>query len=399
VASREREEPEPVRPRRAPPPPTRGGGDRERAAKIGLVVGANAGGVWLLIGYLTGHLWLGLALFLLALGTYLLAYRWDLVHDRVFLTLWVGVAVVGAVVSLVGGPLNGLTDEPFITPAFASAWPNLYGPSVSVSYLQYGHPLTTPPLYDVYLPLLAFVKIPLVSYKWTALAAWLGSLYLLRHRHEAVVLWGGFWVGVMAANGFNDYVPFLVLTLTFVSLSGPWAKVAEIVGLALKQFANVIIVVVHLYHRRWGAALLAVVVTAAILAPFAYLSPGGVWCHVVLIDPTGCGGGAGPVFGVAVLSHLNYPLWVLFAAAVFGAGFVRDLRAAPPGGWRGRAGELVRRYAPGRPASRGAPAPHLGAAHPEPVAHETLLELARGADQERLQVHRVRAVVPDQALE
>lgn len=328
-------------------PATRAGGTGKRAAKIAVVVAADGLGVWGLLGHLLGTLGLGLLLLLVALGTYLLAYWWGLIHDRAFLLTWIGVALVASVLSLVAGPLNGLTDEPFAMPVLAQAWPNLYGSTLSLTYVQYGRTFTEYPLYNVYLPFLPYLEIPFVSYKWTSVGAWVGSLYLLRRRDEALTLWGGFGVGLMAANGFNDFVPFLCLTLTFVSWSGPWGRLAEYVGLGLKQFANVVIVAVHLYRRRWRDAAVAVLVTVAILAPFAYLSPSGVWCHAVLIESTGCGGNPGPVFGVSVLSHLNYPLWLLFVAAVFGAGFVRALRAAPPGGWRGRAGELLRRYFPG----------------------------------------------------
>jgi hypothetical protein len=371
----------------------------ERSGKIALVAGADAFAVWLLLSHFTGHIWLGASLLLVTVVSYLWAYRWDLVHDRAFLAVWVAVAIVGALLSLLVGPLNGLTDEPFLTPAFAGAWPNLYGVPVTVSYVQYGRPLTAGPVFNVYLPFLAFLEIPGVSYKWTALAAWAASLYLLRRRHEAVVLWGGLWVGVMAANGFNDFIPFLLLTLTFVSLTGPWSKLAEFVGLGVKQFANVVVVVVHLYRRRWTEAAVAVVVTLAILLPFAYLNAGGVWCHAVLIEATSCGGGAGPVFGVGVFTHLNYPLWLLYVAAVFGGGVVRALRAAPPVGWRGRAGALVRRWTPRASSATAAGLATRSERRHDGLSDESVLELGRRPVEERLEVHRVGPIVADQPVE
>ncbi|MCI4372344.1 MAG: hypothetical protein L3K02_01675 [Thermoplasmata archaeon] len=316
----------------------------DRTLRITAVIGLSTLGTVAILSYLLPGWTAGILLLLVLLGTFLLGYRWDLTRDRAFLGSWVGVSLVVAVVSLVTGWHNGLTDEPFVTPAFAQLWPNLYGGSISVTYDQYGAPLTLSNLYNVYLPGLAFAEIPGISYKWTSVAAWAASLYLLRRRGESIVLWGGAWVGLLAANGFNDFVPCLALTLTFVTLVGTPSKVAEIVSLALKQFANLVVVAVHLYHRRWRDALLAVVVTAAILAPFAYLSPGGVVCHVLLVQPGECSRGAGTPLGPGFVHHINYLLWPLFAIAVFGPGYLRSLRTAGPGGVRGKVGRFLRRW-------------------------------------------------------
>jgi hypothetical protein len=315
-----------------------------RGFRIGAVVGANALGTFAILAFLLPTWPAGLLLLLLILATFALAYTWGLTRDRLFLAIWVAVSVVAATVSLVTGWHNGLTEEPFVTPAFAQLWPNLYGSPISIVYDQYGTHFALTDLFNVYLPGLAFAAVPGINYKWTALGAWVGTLYLLRSRGTSLVLWGGSWVGLMAANGFNDFVPVLTLTLTFVTLVGAPSKVAEVVSLGLKQFANVVVVGVHLYHRRWKDALLAVVITAAILAPFAYLSPGGVVCHAILIQPNDCKNGVGSVLGVGVVDHLNYLLWPLWVLAVFGPSYVRSLRIAGPGGIRGRVGELLRRW-------------------------------------------------------
>jgi len=314
-----------------------------RAVRIVVVTGLSTVLTFAILSFLLPGWPAGILLLVVIVGTFLLAYHWDLTRDRAFLATWVGISLAVAIVSLVTGWHNGLTDEPFVTPAFAQLWPNLYGAPISIVYNQYGTQLALSNLYNVYLPGLAFAEIPGISYKWTALAAWAGSVYLLRRRGDSIVLWGGAWVGLMAANGFNDYVPFLALTLTFVTLVGAPSKLAEVVSLGLKQFANLVVVAVHLYHRRWRDALLAVVITAAILAPFAYLAPGGVVCHVLLIQAGACSQGAGSALGVGFVHHLNYLLWPLFVLAIFGPSYVRSLRAAGPGGLRGRVGEFLRR--------------------------------------------------------
>jgi hypothetical protein len=315
-----------------------------RIARIVAVIGASTLATVAVLSYLLPGWPSALLAILIVLGTYVVAYEWDLTRDARFLRAWVGVALVTAVTSIVTGWHNGLTDEPFITPVFAQLWPNLYGHPVSLTYDQYGTVHVLSQVYDVYLPALAFAVIPGISYKWTALAAWGASVYLLRRRPEAVVLWGGLWVGLLAANGFNDFVPLLALTLAFVALAGTPSWLAEIASLALKQFANLIVVAVHLYRREWRAALLAVVVTAAILAPFAVLAPSGVVCHVLLIQPGSCGAGAGGALGPGFVHHINYLLWPLFVVAVFLPAYVRRLRATRSVGFRGRVGAFLRRW-------------------------------------------------------
>jgi len=320
-----------------------------RWLRIVAVIGANAVGTVAILSFLLPTLPAGLLVLLLILATFVLAYQWGLVRDRAFVVGGTVVSAAIAVFSVVTGWHNGLTDEPFATPAFAQLWPNLYGAPISITYNQYGTTLALTNVYNVYLPGLAFAEVPGISYKWTALGAWVVGLYLLRRRQSSLVLWSGTWVGLMAANGFNDFVPFLGLILTFVTLEGRSSRVAEVVSLGLKQFANVVVVGIHLYHRRWRDAVLAVVITAAILAPFAYLSPQGVVCHALLIQPGACSKGPGAVLGVGVLDHLNYLLWPLWAVAVFGPGYAADLRATTRGGVRGAAGAWLRRAFPAEP--------------------------------------------------
>ncbi|MGA8663567.1 MAG: hypothetical protein WB809_00635 [Thermoplasmata archaeon] len=336
-----------VREPRGPPALTEPAGIRW--VRIVGLVGANVLGTLAVLSFLLPTLSAELLIVLLLLATFVVAYEWGLVRDHAFLASWVGIAVVVAVASVITGWHNGLTDEPFVTPVFAQVWPNLYGTSVSVTYDQYGTAYTVSNVYNVYLPGLAFAAIPGISYKWTALGAWIAGVYLLRRRGASVVLWGGSWVGLMAANGFNDFVPFLTLILAYVTLDGRSSRVAEVVSLGLKQFANVVVVALHLYHRRWRDAALAVVITAAILAPFAYFSPQNVWCHAILIQPGDCSKGAGSVLGLGVLDHLNYLLWPVWAVAVFGTSYVHTLRAAGPGGLRGWAGERLRRFGSSAP--------------------------------------------------
>jgi hypothetical protein len=288
------------------------------------VLAVSAGSVYLELAVLLSSPATAVFPFLAVLVAAALAVHWKLHREPAFLWAWVATSVVLAVVSTTTGFYNGLTDEPYATPAFvAHWWPGLYSTPIQITYSQYGTgPIHLSASY-VYLPLLPWIQIPGLDYRWVAIAAWALTLYLLRRNGAAVVAWGSLYVALLAANGFNDFVPVAVLTLAFVALPGWKGKVAEVVGLGLKQFANVFVVAYHLYHRRWGAAALAAGVTLAILVPFLIVDPLAVWCGVVLVGQSSCSSfgeslahptmsGTQPVYG-----HLNYYLWPLWVLVTF----------------------------------------------------------------------------------
>jgi hypothetical protein len=235
-----------------------------------------------------------------------------------------------AVVSVVTGFLNGFSDEPYGTPAYAALGWGLYSHPVAFYYVQYG---TTyfENSYDVYLPLLAFVQIPGVDYRWVSVIAWAGSLYLVRDRPIALAGLSVPWIPLLAANGQNDFVPLFALTLALVVPLGTYRWPAEVFALALKQLANVVVFAYHLVRREYLRAAAAVAITFAILAPFLYVDAGGVYCHVIVGDPgSGCVGHPWTWF-VFKRNYWLYPTWVLvvFYEPIRGA-VVRALRGTVP---------------------------------------------------------------------
>lgn len=282
--------------------------------------------LFVILGPLLETQFSGTVLLVGVLAAFLLAYRWGLHQDRAFLGVWVAVALSLGVFSVLTGRLNGLTDEPYATPAFVQLLPNLYGQTLHLNYHEYGTPETLASAY-IYLPLLTLVQIPGVDYRWVALVAWLATVYLTRASGAAVVLVGSPFVGLLAANGFNDFVPFFALTLSFVTLSGTRSRVAEGIALGFKQLANAVVVLYYLWHRRWRRALLAVGVTLLFLLPFALQAPAGVVCHAILLDSSpACSVGGSSALIVGGLGHLNYFAWVLWLLAIFGTRYVGSLR-------------------------------------------------------------------------
>jgi hypothetical protein len=325
-----------------------------RTARALVVIGVGLASVLLVLSSPVLETWYaGVFLFLVDLGVFYLAYRWDLLRERRFLAAWVAVALGLGTYSALTGHFNGLTDEPYGTPAFVQLFPNLYGRALHLSYNQYGTSLSFTYAY-VYLPFLTFIQVPGIDYRWVTIAAWFGSLYLTRSNPALIVLFGSPTIGLLAGNGFNDFVPLFVLTLFFVTLTGRSARGAEVVALGLKQFANALIVLYYIWHRRWTEVLIAVGVTVAFLLPFAWLSPQGVVCHAILLNPSAtCSAGGSAAFVAGGAAHLNYYIWPLWALAVFGARYVADLRGPAYASERARVAQWMRR--PGRPPASARP--------------------------------------------
>jgi hypothetical protein len=244
----------------------------------------------------------------------ILAYRWNLVNNARFLQVWVGSAIAMAVFSVVTGIGNGLTDEPYSTSLYLHLWPNLYHGTVTETYTQYGTTFKNVTWSFVYLPFMAFYQIPWIDYRYTMVLTWAVTCYLLRKNNYSFLLFSSPMVGIMAANGYNDFVPFLFLTLSLVTLQGYQSRLAEVVSLGLKQFANALLIGYYLITKRWRRAVEAAVITAAIVAPFIYMDPVGFWSNAVLGT---CVGHCYNPFTFVFFTRMNYALWPTFILAVF----------------------------------------------------------------------------------
>jgi hypothetical protein len=221
----------------------------------------------------------------------------------------VGLGVAVSVYSILTGVLNGLSDEPYTTPAYAGLGWGMYTHPVLFTYVQYGTSHVEYS-YDVYLPLLPYVQVPGLDYRWVSLAAWGAGVYLLRKDPFAAGGYATPWVPLLAANGQNDFVPLLALTLALaVRLRrGQWA--AEVFSLALKQTANVVVFCYHLARREYLRAAAAVAITAAILAPFLWINAGAVYCHVVVGSSVNTCASRPWTFFVFKRNYWLYPSWV-----------------------------------------------------------------------------------------
>jgi len=270
----------------------------------------------LALSYITRLGWafsplLGLA----AIAYPLVVHRAGITRSKWFAAVLVVSSLSLAIVSYVTGRYNGLTDEPYVMPYVVGSLLHGQDPYTVVrtyTYQQYGTTLSVTTGY-VYLPLYLILQPFIVSYKVYTIAAWGAAVYLVRRRPFARVAIGQPFVAILAANGFNDFPVFLLLTLAYVGLNGKRQRWAELVALGCKQFANVFVIAYHLVRRDLRAAGIAAGVTGAIILPFLLWNPGAFVCETLPLTPHSCGSAN----TVALYAHTNYYLWPLWGLAIF----------------------------------------------------------------------------------
>ncbi len=233
--------------------------------------------------------------------------------------------LVFGVISILTGAGNGLTDEPYTTPRFVTllwAHQDPYVVPLVFNYVQYGQTIHSYSIYP-YLPLLMFLQVPGLDYKWFALGCWVGMVLLVRKRFDAGDLLAQPYVVVMAASGYNDFPVLLLLTVAFVGVEGRRQRWAQLLALGAKQFANAIVLVYYAVRRDWKNFLVTVGVSAAFILPFVVWSGPTVLCPAVLADRlSSCPAGGEAQF------LLNYALWPVWVLAVFYLTVVGTIRAS-----------------------------------------------------------------------
>ncbi|MGA8663561.1 MAG: GtrA family protein [Thermoplasmata archaeon] len=233
------------------------------------------------------------------------------------------------VVSILTGAANGLTDQAYTTPRYVTllfAHHDPYVVLLSFSYQQYGTTFTSQSTFSN-LPLLMFLQVPGLSYKWFALACWAGMAFLARRRFDAGVMLAQPYMVIVAASGFDDLVVLLLLTLGFLGFEGRRQKWAEWLALGCKQFANVFVVAYYVIHRDWRKTAVTLGISLAFLAPFLLWSGSAVLCPIAIgaALPACSRSGA---FGL----QFDYSVWVVWALALFYVPFIQAVQRRASGG-------------------------------------------------------------------
>lgn len=251
--------------------------------------------------------------------------------EFVYFLLLVGIAF--GVISVLSGAANGLTDQPYSTPRFVSLLFQRQDPYVvplGFQYQQYGQTLSFHAVYS-FLPLLMFLQVPGLNYKWFALAAWAAMVLVARRRFDTAVLLAQPYLAILAANGYNDLVVLLLLTVGFVGWEGRRQKWAEWLSLGCQQLASLFVVAYHVVRRDWRNVVVTLGITLGFLVPFLLWSGTGVLCPAITGDRlAACGTGAG------LALHLDDPVWVVWGMAVFYAPLLGALRRRASTGATGR---------------------------------------------------------------
>lgn len=241
--------------------------------------------------------------------------------------------LVFGVVSILTSWGNGLTDEPFTTPRFVSmlwAHQDPYVVPLVFNYVQYGVTIQSKSIYP-YLPLLMFLQVPGLDYKWFALACWVGMVLLVRKKFDAGILLAQPYVAVMAASGYNDFPVLLLLTVAFVGAAGRRQRWAQLLALGAKQFANAIVLAYYLVRRDWKNVLVTIGVSAAFILPFVIWSGPTVLCPTVFANRL-----ASCPSGGTAQYLLNYAVWPVWVLAIFYPAALAATR------WSAQRGRLAR---------------------------------------------------------
>jgi hypothetical protein len=254
-----------------------------------------------------------------------IVYRLEVPRGPRFIEFLLIAGLVFGVISILTGAGNGLTDEPYTTPRFVTqlwAHQDPYVVPLVFNYVQYGQTIHSYSIYP-YLPLLMFLQIPGLDYKWFALACWVGMVLLVRKQFFPGVLLAQPYVATLAASGYNDFPVLLLLTLAFVGVAGRRQRWAQLLALGTKQFANAIVLIYYLVRRDWKNVLVTCGVSAAFILPFVVWSGPVVLCPTVFADRLStCPSGGAPNY------LLNYGVWVVWVLAVFYPSSVRSIRSS-----------------------------------------------------------------------
>src|SRR5271157_2171794 len=241
--------------------------------------------------------------------------------------------IVFGVISILTGAGNGLTDEPYTTPRFVTllwAHQDPYVVPLVFNYVQYGQTIHSYSIYP-YLPLLMFLQVPGLDYKWFALACWVGMVLLVRKKFDAGILLAQPYVAVMAASGYNDFPVLLLLTVAFVGAAGRRQRWAQLLALGAKQFANAIVLAYYLVRRDWKNVLVTIGVSAAFILPFVIWSGPTVLCPTVFANRL-----ASCPSGGTAQYLLNYAVWPVWVLAIFYPAALAATR------WSAQRGRLAR---------------------------------------------------------
>jgi hypothetical protein len=256
----------------------------------------------------------------LGLATILVPYfiaTYRLGHRKTLRRVLIGSSVAIGVFSIVTGYINYLTDE-WATPYYVSillGGRDWYAVPLQFQYARMGM-LLNATIWNVYLPLLPFVQVPWLDYRWFTLGIWVLMVYAVRKRYYASMALGGQYPALMAANGFNDVLPLLLLTLAFVTLKGRPAQTAKFLSLGMKQFANAFVFFYHVLRREWLQAGLAVLATVLFLLPFLIWDWKSAICTPILDMPPDCQSTENLLVN-SVHSRINFALWPVWVVAIF----------------------------------------------------------------------------------
>lgn len=243
-------------------------------------------------------------------------FRWKLDRKVVLFVSLISSVGIG-LLSVTTGLWNNLTTERYAIPI---AGHMLWAGQNPYAVLHIIPGTNWPPEYLWELPLTGVLAWPGNDYAWPMLVSWVLMVYVLRKRYSGLVMAQPL-VALLAANGYSDFFPLLLLSVAYAAKCGKGCWLAEAVSAATKQFATAITIIRSLLRRDYKRAILLAGWVTAISLPFLLWNPTMFLCNAVVFQTApGCPVPPGAIRGGGVwpgITNVNYSLWLVWIVGMW----------------------------------------------------------------------------------
>lgn len=224
--------------------------------------------------------------------------------------------------SIATGIFNGLTDVPFAFPLEQQILFQGRNPYNSYELVYWNRDLHVSHFWELPLSLVFVPPIGgYIAFEIFMFICWCVTIYILRN-HIAGIMMSAPYVALLSANGFSDFLPILLLTISFVGINGRHYRIAEVISLGVKQFACVIVAIRYIFIRDYKNFIMTCLIILGWCLPFLIWDWHSFICQAVIFENhSSCVssyflGRENPAFlqigGISItVNYMLYSLWLI----------------------------------------------------------------------------------------